>query len=68
MVRRWWMGRPPAAVDHTLFTFDPETNSYGGKFPPKKFYQLNMLEAPVKLHPDYGKTTVWGFDGRCPGR
>ena len=54
-------------VPHQLFTFDPEAETYGGKFPPQKFYQLDMHEAQVKLHPDYGPTTVWGFDGQVPG-
>jgi FtsP/CotA-like multicopper oxidase with cupredoxin domain len=54
-------------VNHTLFTYDPETNTYGGLFPPKKFYQLDMMETQVKMHPDYGPTTIWGFDGMVPG-
>ena len=37
-------------------------------FPPKKFYQLNMQETGVKVHPNYEPTTVWGFDGRFPAR
>jgi FtsP/CotA-like multicopper oxidase with cupredoxin domain len=54
-------------IPHQFFTFDPETNTYGGTFPPKKFYQLNMQETGVKIHPNYEPTTVWGFDGQVPG-
>ena len=54
-------------IKHQLFTFDPETSSFGGRFPPQKFYQLNMQEVEVKLHPSYGPTTFWGFDGQVPG-
>ena len=54
-------------VNHQLFTFDAATKTYGGRFPPKKFYQLDMKEVQVKLHPSYGPTTVWGFDGQVPG-
>jgi FtsP/CotA-like multicopper oxidase with cupredoxin domain len=38
-----------------------------GFFPPQKFYDLTMKEVQLQLHPDYGKTTVWGFDGLVPG-
>jgi FtsP/CotA-like multicopper oxidase with cupredoxin domain len=54
-------------VNHQLFTYDPETGVYGGQFPPKKFYQLDMLEVDLQVHPSYGKTTYWGFDGQVPG-
>ena len=54
-------------VPHQLFTYDSKTETYGGKFPPKKFYEITMKEAHVQLHPDYGYTTIWGFDGRYPG-
>lgn len=54
-------------VNHQFCTFNPATGTYGGKFPPKKFYEMSLLEAEVKLHPDYGPTTLWGFDGRYPG-
>ena len=54
-------------VPHQLCTYDAEADTYAGKFPPKKFYRLEMKEAAVKVHPDYGPTTVWGFDGQVPG-
>jgi FtsP/CotA-like multicopper oxidase with cupredoxin domain len=54
-------------INHQLFTFDPVTKTYGGKFPPKKFYELTMKEAPHQFHPDYAPTTIWGFDGQFPG-
>ena len=54
-------------VNHQYCSFDPATGTYGGKFPPKKFYDLVMQEAQVKLHPDYATTKVWGFDGLVPG-
>ena len=38
-------------IPHQFFTFDPEANTYGGTFPPKKFYQLNMQETGVKTSP-----------------
>ena len=54
-------------INHQYCSYDPVTGAYGGKFPPKKFYELTMKEAPHKFHPDYGATTVWGFDGEVPG-
>jgi FtsP/CotA-like multicopper oxidase with cupredoxin domain len=54
-------------INHQFFSFDPNTGTYGGKFPPKKFYELVMQEAPHKFHPDFAATTVWGFDGQVPG-
>jgi len=53
-------------VPQQLFTVN-EDGTFGGTFPPQKFYQLDMHEAQVKLHPNYGPTTVWGFDGQVPG-
>lgn len=54
-------------TNHQLCTYDPATQTYGGKFPPQKFYEMKMLEAQHKFHPDYASTTVWGFDGEVPG-
>jgi FtsP/CotA-like multicopper oxidase with cupredoxin domain len=38
-----------------------------GKFPPQKYYELSMKQAEVQVHPDYGTTTIWGFNGQVPG-
>jgi FtsP/CotA-like multicopper oxidase with cupredoxin domain len=54
-------------VNHEYCSFDPETNSYGGQFAPKKFYRLDLREVQARLHPSYGPTTIWGFDGETPG-
>ena len=56
-------------VPQQFFTVSNNSGAliFGGLFPPKKFYQLDMKEAHVRLHPDYGPTTIWGFDGRVPG-
>jgi FtsP/CotA-like multicopper oxidase with cupredoxin domain len=59
--------RATERVPHQFFTFDPHTGTYGGKFPPKKFYEMNLSEFQVQLHPAYGPTTVWGFDKGVPG-
>jgi FtsP/CotA-like multicopper oxidase with cupredoxin domain len=48
-----------------------EDGSFGpgpsGSFIPQKFYQLDMKEVQVRMHPSYEPTTVWGFDGQVPG-
>jgi len=54
-------------INHQLFTYDPIAHTYGGKFPPKKFYELTVKEAGQKFHPSYAPTTIWGFDGQFPG-
>jgi FtsP/CotA-like multicopper oxidase with cupredoxin domain len=54
-------------INHQLFQVDPATGAFVGKFPPRKFYELNIQEVAVKVHPAYEKTTVWGFDGMVPG-
>jgi FtsP/CotA-like multicopper oxidase with cupredoxin domain len=54
-------------INHQFFSVDPNTGTFGGKFPPRKFYELVMQEARHKFHPDYAATTVWGFDGQVPG-
>ena len=54
-------------VNHQFFTVDPETGAFEGQFPPRKFYETNVTETEIQIHPDYGPTTFWGFDGRYPG-
>jgi FtsP/CotA-like multicopper oxidase with cupredoxin domain len=54
-------------INHQYCTYDTNTGTYGGKFPPQKFYELFMKEAQQKFHPDYAATTIWGFDGQVPG-
>lgn len=54
-------------VNHQLFSVDSETGQFVGKFPPRAFYEVDMREAFVQVHPDYAPTRVWGFDGRVPG-
>ncbi len=56
-----------ARINHQFFTFDPKTGAYGGRFPPRRFYEFFLQEAQAQLHPNYGPTTIWGFDGRYPG-
>ena len=53
-------------VNHQFFGVD-ETGNFTGQFPPKKFYEMTIKEAPVSLHPALGNTTIWGFDGTVPG-
>jgi FtsP/CotA-like multicopper oxidase with cupredoxin domain len=54
-------------INHQYCSYNDVDHTYGGKFPPKKFYELTMKESGVKLHPDYAPTTVWAFDGSLPG-
>lgn len=54
-------------VNHQYCSYDANTSIYGGKFPPKKFYELTAMEAKHKFHPDYADSIVWGFDGQVPG-
>ncbi len=43
------------------------SGTYGGRFPPQKFYDLVMKETQPRLHPSYSPTKMWGFDGQVPG-
>ena len=56
-------------VNQQLWTVTNNGGSltFGGLFPPQKFYQLDMKEAQQTFHPSYEPTTVWGFDGQVPG-
>ncbi len=54
-------------VAHQYCSYDANTNTYGGPFPPKKFYELTAVEAQHKFNQSYGPTTIWGFDGELPG-
>ena len=51
-------------INHQYCSYNTNTNSYGGRFPPKKFYELVMQEGTHRFHPDYRTpTTIWGFGG-----
>lgn len=54
-------------INHQLFSYDAATGAYGGKFPPRKFYELVVREANHQFHPSWGPSRIWGFDGRYPG-
>jgi FtsP/CotA-like multicopper oxidase with cupredoxin domain len=61
-------------INHQYFSYDAKADKYGANpaqplynFAPQKFYELSMQETHLQLHPDYGTTKVWGFDGLVPG-
>ena len=57
-------------VPHQFFSVNQDgsyTDKCGDGTQNTKFYELRMQEAFVQMHPDYGKTKVWGFDGQVPG-
>lgn len=54
-------------IPHQLFSHDPATGAYGGKFPPRKFYELFVREADHQFHPSWAPSKIWGYDGRYPG-
>jgi FtsP/CotA-like multicopper oxidase with cupredoxin domain len=58
-------------INHQYCSYDPNTGTFGGgaagSFPPQKFYELTAKETKLRLHPDYGYTTMWAFDGVVPG-
>ncbi|HET7884317.1 MAG TPA: multicopper oxidase domain-containing protein [Acetobacteraceae bacterium] len=53
-------------INHQLFTVN-EDGTFGGTFPPQKFYQFDIRETQIRLNPAYELTTFWGFDGQVPG-
>jgi FtsP/CotA-like multicopper oxidase with cupredoxin domain len=56
-------------VPQQLFTVN-EDGSFGGTFPPMKFYELFMKQGTVRLNdpnPAFGSTTVWGFASTVNG-
>ncbi|MGA8196112.1 MAG: multicopper oxidase domain-containing protein [Acetobacteraceae bacterium] len=69
-------------IPHQYFSYNAANNTFSDKFgttngsynapfniagSKTKFFQLQMKEVQLKLHPDYSPTTVWGFDGLVPG-
>ncbi len=55
-------------IDHQYYKHNPNVEgAFIDKFGETKFYELEMKEAHIKLHPDYGASKVWGFDGQVPG-
>ena len=66
-------------IPHKCCSYSPPTDggpigSYGASpanptynFAPKKFYELEMAESYIKVHPDYAPTRFFAFDGVVPG-
>jgi len=54
------------SVPHQFFSVNPD-GSPNDKFGNTKFYELEMKEVFLKVHPDYAPTRFWGFDGLVPG-
>ena len=66
-------------IPHQYFSYTPPTDggpvgTYGPSpanptynFAPKKFYELEMEECFIKVHPDYAPTRFFAFDGVVPG-
>ncbi len=55
-----------ASVPHQFFKANGN-GTYTDKFGATQFYQLEMRETPIKVHPDYSPTKYWAFDGVVPG-
>ena len=68
-------------IPHQYFSYTPPTDgapigTYGPSaanptynFAPQKFYELEMKESYLKLHPDYATTRFFAFDEvMFPGR
>jgi FtsP/CotA-like multicopper oxidase with cupredoxin domain len=60
-------------TDHKLFSVNPD-GTFGpgafGNYPPQKFYELHVKQAPHNFSPGtpgWGDSTIWGFDGMFPG-
>ena len=56
-------------VPQQLFTVN-EDGTFGGTFPPMKFYELFLKQGTVRLNdpnPAFGSTTVWGFASTVNG-
>jgi FtsP/CotA-like multicopper oxidase with cupredoxin domain len=57
-------------INHQYFSVNPDgtyTDRGGNGTQNTKFYELRAQEVNLRLHPDYGTTKVWGFDGLVPG-
>ncbi len=66
-------------IPHQYFSYTPPTDgapvgTYGPSpanptynFAPQKFYELEMEECFIKVHPDYAPTRFFAFDGVVPG-
>lgn len=42
----------------------PRNNS---NYPRNSYYELQMKEAKHRFHKDFQMSTIWGYDGLCPG-
>lgn len=66
----------PVGSLHPAPTVEPNTAAGEGRtrphqaltmFPPKKFYIVRQMAAPIQLSPDLPPSIMWGFDGMVPG-
>ncbi|GGC55934.1 spore coat protein A [Siccirubricoccus deserti] len=53
-------------INHQLCSRNAD-GTYGGTFPPQKFYETFVREADHKFHPSWAPSKIWGFDGTYPG-
>jgi FtsP/CotA-like multicopper oxidase with cupredoxin domain len=59
---------PPAgAPAGTAGTYGASPANPTYNFAPQKFYELEMKESFIKVHPDYAKTRFFAFDEHVPG-
>ena len=57
----------PPADGAPVGTYGPSPANPTYNFAPQKFYELEMKESFIKLHPDYAKTRFFAFDEVVPG-
>jgi FtsP/CotA-like multicopper oxidase with cupredoxin domain len=57
----------PTSFQDTFGTTNGSYKNFDINASKTKFFQLQMKEVALKLHPSYSPTTVWGFDGLVPG-
>ncbi len=58
---------PPDAPPGTVGTYGPSLANPTYNFAPQKFYELEMKESYLQLHPDYAKTRFFAFNEHVPG-
>lgn len=59
--------RPPSGPVATGEECGRDTHQRWVEFPAKKFYELNVIEAPHSFHRDLPTQPIWGYDGILPG-
>jgi FtsP/CotA-like multicopper oxidase with cupredoxin domain len=58
---------PPPSGRRGEYECGRDAHQAWGRFPPQKFYELNVKPGQHSFHPQFPIHSIWGYDGITPG-